>query len=1037
MAETTQEKKTFKWGDNEYLLDDLLKLHSEQEQNYYNFARDRGQYDDTALAGLRAAISSRISAVKNGQAFSADGILNTDKVDNTSIQTQKKGLFKKEKYVDQDNTEWAKYYLNKLVGQLKPHQKEAGGWDISKHGLSAYLTGQGLNAQDIFEKYDGRDANNPNAARSFTQRDAKLKEHLGGYKTWLEGKGFDFTKNDNEWDDNFMTTLSNLVNNQDWSDRTALAASLRKLGAGDGYTTAFTSDRWDLSKSDEELAAERDRKKNEDEAKIKQGHLDEFEELAFGSKRASNPLYYQPFDYSTHNFNGKEANFMNWYGDLNASQQQPYGTYLGRDNQKWNDAWVAYTNSLKGGPTYSDKNVGILLQGTFANQPHGFIDLGDNKYLIRDSVTDNGQGTVYDPRSGYTDTVFLGDLAGSNAEIKNIYKQLAYKYANNKYGTKYEDRPDVLKDGGELVPKHQYGNKVSFNWETTNESVEPKAEANNVSVKTQKAKDKYVAKKNASEDNPEAGLTTAQMARIGYAMADLTSAIAAFAPGAGTVVSAVTGLGSTIGNFVSDLTDDAVTGKEAWRNFGMNLGMDALGLIPGGGAASKMGKIVKSLKTVVPTVIAIPGVAHMLANSPEIAQSWKRAFDGSAENGGEKMTYQDYMNILQVLNVVTAGTSIGRNVYKSSKVSTKQANKLAIDVLDANKQRKAIVLEGDDVTKFKEANAKGEAQKFINELEGEGVYTINEITTSNKGKFWGKGTDDKFHIFNQNPFGQTGTGKANVLEVKVDTRTGKTYADTGRWADDLLDGNLVDGSATRRYNAEVGRLQGDLDTVTDKMKQSMSARIKRTKAINKELTPEKAKLAELQAKLHGVPDIATLQSNKTQLETDLASNEALLTARQQLVTQAEADLQKLLGKKRVAKKNRRAHAAAIASARGRLQGHKSVLQGYESTKQRHTADIANIEKQLQLHSELPVVQAKVTRLEGILNQLNPSTHTHAYNKLQQMVNSYQTNHSTIEGRTVNWDMTEILNKAGIRNAFKQGGSVNRSKINKFLNYAKG
>lgn len=1041
MAETKQEKKTFKWGDNEYLLDDLLKLHAEQEQNYYNFARARGQYDDTALAGLRAAVANRINAVKSGQTFGADGVLDSDVVDNTSIQTQKKGLFKKEKYVDQDNTEWAKYYLNKLVSNLKPYQKEEtvdkGKWDITQHGLAAYLTGQGYNAKGFFEEYDRRNPDDPDASRSFAQRHAELRKHLTGYKDWISKKEFDFTKNDNEWDDNFMYTLDALINNQDWSDSNALSASLRKLGAGDAYTTAFTSDRWDLSKSDTELAEDAKRKKQEEEEKQMKAHLDEFEDLAFNSKRESNPLYHKPFDYSEHAFNGKPATFRNWYADLNSKEQSKYGTYLGTDEQKWNNAWVSYTNSLKGGPAYADKNLGILLQGTFVNQPHGFVDLGDGKYLIRDSVTDNGQGTVYDPRSGYTDTVFLGDLAGSNAEIKDIYKQLAYKYANNKYGTKYEDRPNVFKDGGELIPKHQYGNKVVFNWETTNESIEPKAEANNVSVKTQKAKDKYVNKKNTSEDNPEAGLTAAQMARIGYAVADLTSAVAAFAPGAGTIVSAITGLGSTIGNFVSDLTDDAVTGKEAWRNFGMNLGMDALGLIPGGGAASKMGKIVKSLKTVVPTMIAIPGVANMLANSPEIAQSWKRAFDGSAENGGEKMTYQDYMNILQVLNVVTAGTSIGRNVYKSSKVSTKQANKLAVDVLDANKQRKAIVLEGDDVAKFKEANAKGEAQKFINELEGEGVYTINEVTTSNKGKFWGTGTDDKFHLFNQNPFGHTGTGKANVFEVKMDTRTGKTYADTGRWADDLLDGNLVDGSATRRYNAEINRLQGDLDAVTGKMKQSMSARVKRTKAINKELTPEKTKLAELQAKLHGVPDAATLQSSKTQLEADLASNEALLIARQQLVTQAEADLQKLLGKKRIAKKNRKAHTAAVASARGKLQGHKAVLQGYESTKQRHTADIATIEKQLQLHSELPVAQAKVSRLERILNQLNPSTHTHAYNKLQQMITDYQTNSSTIEGRTVSWDMAEILNKAGIRNAFKQGGSINRNKINKFLNYAKG
>ena len=66
MAETNQDKRTFKWGDSEYLLDDLLKIHAEQENNYYNFARDRGKYDETALQGLRQAITSRIAAVKSG-----------------------------------------------------------------------------------------------------------------------------------------------------------------------------------------------------------------------------------------------------------------------------------------------------------------------------------------------------------------------------------------------------------------------------------------------------------------------------------------------------------------------------------------------------------------------------------------------------------------------------------------------------------------------------------------------------------------------------------------------------------------------------------------------------------------------------------------------------------------------------------------------------------------------------------------------------------------------------------------------------------
>jgi hypothetical protein len=53
-------------------------------------------------------------------------------------------LLKKAKYVDQDNTEWAKYYLNQLVKNLKPYQadkKDTGGYNEASHNFAAYLTG--------------------------------------------------------------------------------------------------------------------------------------------------------------------------------------------------------------------------------------------------------------------------------------------------------------------------------------------------------------------------------------------------------------------------------------------------------------------------------------------------------------------------------------------------------------------------------------------------------------------------------------------------------------------------------------------------------------------------------------------------------------------------------------------------------------------------------------------------------------------------------------------------------------------------------
>ena len=1042
MAETKQEKKTFKWGDSEYLLDDLLKLHAEQEQNYYNFARARGQYDDAALNGLRAAVANRINAVKNGQTFSADGVLDSDVVDNTSIQTQKKGLFKKEKYVDQDNTEWAKYYLNKLVSNLKPHQKEEtvdkGKWDITQHGLAAYLTGQGYNAKGFFEGYDKRNPDDPDASRSFAQRHAELRKHLTGYRDWISKKGFDFTKNDNEWDDNFMSTLDSLINNQDWSDSNSLSASLRKLGAGEAYTTAFTSDRWDLTKSDEELSADAKKRKEEEEAALKQGYMDEYEDHAYRSKRESNPLYYSPFDYSSHNFDGKEANFRNWYADLNSSEQSKYGTYLGTDNQKWHNAWTSYINSLKGGNAYTDKNLGVLLQGTFESQGHQFVDLGDGNYLIKDSVTDDGQGTVYNPTSGYTDTIFLGDFAGNNAAIKDIYKQLAYKYINGKYGTKYEDRPDVFKEGGELIPKNQYGSKVVYNWDTPHQAIKPKADAEGVSVEMQEARDKYIDKDNKSIDNPNAGLTASQKARVGYALADLTSAVAAFFPGAGTAVSAGAGLTSTFGNLWSDLTDDAVTSGQAWKNFGMNLGMDAMGLIPGGGAASKMGKIVKTLKSVVPYVIALPGVVSMLSNSPEIAASWKKAFDGDPENDGSKMDYQDYMNILQVLNVATGVSNIAVNKYKSAKKSTKQTDKLAVDVVDATtKQRRALVLEGDDVGKFKEANAKGEAQKFVDELEGAGKYTINEVVEGNRGKFWGKNDDGKFELFHQNPVGKSKTGKAHTLELKWDNKKGLLYAETGKWEADLgYNPSKSDEIVKSSENAWKRTTQAEVDAPfaewrqkaatykanTDQLSQMRDKVNARIQAQNQSITDTQAAIESKQR----VIDDSTAKASEIQEWLDAGgvttAEKAIKDARAKIKLLENSKVGKSVDKKRLIDDKIAQLEADIAATKATMDANtpEAVLSAQEAVAG------ATAEKST-LQVELGKLQTMLDKLTGT----RIGTHSEAYNSIRD----FQPIKKKFGDIEYTFDASpELRNLDGL---YKHGGSININKINKFLNYAKG
>lgn len=1056
-----QERKTFKWGDQEYLLDDLLKLHAQHENSYYDFAKTKGQYDDNALSGLRSAIANRINAVKSGQSFEGDGVLTTDVADNVKIQTQKKGLFKKDKYVDQDNTEWAKYYLNKLVSQLKPHNKEAkkdnNAWDNTKHGFGAYLTGQGLNAQEIFQNYDLQDEDNPDAERTTAKRRELLKSHLQGYRDWLAKKGFDFSKNDNDWDDNYLTDYDKFMADFDNLDDNALAQSLRKFNAGDAYTTAFTSKKWDLSQSDSESAESRKKAAADKEAKLKAERLKEFEDYAYNQRRTSNPLYYKPFDYSNHEFNGKDANFMNWYGDLNQEQQGQYGTYLGRDSQKWKNAWDSYISTLKGGQAYNDKNLGVLLQGTFESQPNGFIDLGDGKYLIRDSMTDSGQGTVYDPKSGYTNTVFLGDVADRHEEIKRAYQDIAYKHINNKYGTSYEGRRYVFKEGGELIPKHQYGNEVVYNWESSDDSIKPKAKANNRDLDVQKARDRYINSDNKSVDNPDAGFTGPEIARLATIAADITSMF--LDPITGTAV----GLGSSLTNFGADIADDGFQWSDV-GNLGINVGFDLLGAIPIFGDALGTGsKITKNLLKWAPRAMAGLAAYQGVANFDGMMGSWGKLTSGD-EN--QKLTVQDWRNIAQSIGLLTGATRAIKNkaAQKSMKKQAKVDGVVGVDVL--NKQTgkveqllvdgetaKAVIGAQGDTKKIKEtlSNLEGYKDKFgdngfeIVTKGGKWQKPIGRTTDADGSKSWdwqgfrseGKASVNNIYDWSKVPQGY-GASTGFKIPVVSDYLNNLHYSWMGKLNSRLGPGSQIDARGTKtsaEVDAEVKALRDPIDAELKNLQTSMSRRASAQDRIKKELVPERKKLQDIQAKLKGVADEATLNTNKTTLEQNIVKNDAEIANRRQLLDQAQRDYDKLFNKSGNRKKEVTEEEVQLAESKVKEQ--KSALDSYLATKEQYDANLKILNSQLQDYASLTPVQANVNRLQRIQGRLGRDNHTHAYNRLRQLLQNYQTNHTNVGGRSMDWDMAKILNDAGIKNAFRQGGPINRNKINKFLNYGKG
>lgn len=1060
MAENKQEKRTFKYGDREYLLDDLLKLHGEQENNYYDFARNRGQYDDTALQGLRAAITSRIGAVKNGQSFDGDGVMEGDVVDNTSIKTQKKGLFKKEKYVDQDNTEWAKYYLNKLIGQLKPYEREEAkksGWDVSKHGLSAYLTGQGLNAKEIFEGKDLRDENNPEAARAFTQRDELLRNYLGGYKTWLAGKGFDFTKNDNEWDDDFMTSLDSLINNKDWSDRMSVAASLRKLGAGEDYTTAFTSDKWDLSKSNDQIGEDAKKKAEELKAKEEREKYAKFAKDAYGT-------------YSALSDNNLGGTYFTTKGDgLFALNDSEYEDWL---NTHTNDKDV-YMNALQ--TKYLKNPFDTQAASEYLPLAHRFgaikeVDIDGKTWMYDPRTIDrkNNRVVIFDKDTGEMKHTFLGDIKEEWDSIKKKWRiDNGYEDPSEKY-TSYNEEGGVLtlQTGGGF----NLAQAVNRDLEERNRK---RAKETGNSEEVQKARDRVVSNGDdsfTSEDpsigSPDAGFTAAEKVRLGSIAADIGSIF--LDPVTGVAV----GLGSTLATFGADVMDDGFQWEDV-KNLGINAGFDLVGAIPLFGDAVGTGaKITRKLVKYAPRVMAGLAAFQGVKNFDGMMESWGKFTSGDKD---QKLTVQDWRNIAQSISLVAGGTRAirGKAAQNKIKKQAKLDDVVGVNVRDQQGNIQQVLVNGETAKQVRAAQGdKKKIEEILGGLEdfkgkfGEnGTLSVNTKSGSFQ-KPWEKVTNADGSTSRQMR-GLRSEGRADVNDVYdfsrvpaggvssgfripgVSDKLNSWHQTTVKKLNELGAPTKVDKSGAltvAEVDAKVKALQDPVDATVEAMKQSMTKRTAGLNKLDSNIGVTKSSIKALQKKLKGVnkqqaqtelTGLAHTTKGMQSLELDVKNatrqvdsiTQQLNAVNQKIATQQATGMNVTTR----AEQMKSSLEAQLAAAQNNLTAKQAQLDALKPKAARRQ----QLQEQLADFDQLRQYQSRLRNLSTKKAQAATTNHTREYNKLTQMLADLQANHATVGGRSVNWDMAHILQQAGVTNAFNRGGSINRNKINKFLNYAKG
>ena len=267
------------------------------------------------------------------------------------------------------------------------------------------------------------------------------------------------------------------------------------------------------------------------------------------------------------------------------------------------------------------------------------------------------------------------------------------------------------------------------------QAVKQAADAKGRDIKTQEKMTASISKKD---------LSGADITRIVSAIGDLGAVAASFVPGAGTMVGAGIGAASTLANLGADLAD----GDNVWDSLeraGVNLGLDAVSLIPGAGATGKLAKIGKNLTKAAPWVIG----AMAASNLGEEAKAFKKLITNPSDLNADD------------INMIAGGLSLVLGLktgYKARKIRNEALvkNKKGL-VTDSGK---VAIMDAEELKNLKtneQLNAKLKSMKgFKNETvsgafknESKGYknlwgYTLNTPKTIDIYNFKNKkGLDDR------------------------------------------------------------------------------------------------------------------------------------------------------------------------------------------------------------------------------------------------------------------------------------------------------
>lgn len=649
-----------------------------------------------------------------------------------------------------------------IVGSGKTRKSSSkfdGDFDMNKHGFVNYWINKinPAGGNPDIDPYLALDPVSPTGKRERTNRTKYLAHQLSSYLRKIQGSKTNFENSSFKSKDAYIQKVQQAIDNLNNGWDTTDPASLQAIGITPDFYSALMTEQANPLMSDEEVTAEMEKQKAEAASahigKLKEVYDNYASQGRFTEKNAIGFIKDSRYDPNTPGAPERIGAALENLG---------FPVDEASIAQSADTLWEMVKTALREGRTViqtrnGQKNIQDILTIILPMYLSQFKDSSSNagvKYLD-DPEHDSQYGAILCMKNGKLYYDFIGNVKESQTwqQLKSDFNK---NYVNKPDGPKYawDKLGGVLKklqEGGSL-------NSADFDPETLEALQQIEAMSKDTTQQTTQQLDttnltpgqalaqslygprqaaaqakglslqRYNQKQRTPNGQPDffnkdnGQWKTEDYVRLGAIAADIASLVM------DPVTGAVTNVGSTATNFLADWADDSVTATEMWKNLGMNLGMDALSIVPiVGDAAGTGSKLVKSVKTIAPKLmygLTAWGVLGTLKNGSNIMESLGKVMSD------DKLTVGDWQNIAQAITAVA-----GVNGAVKSGVAKKLAKNRALDndaiglgLKDKNGNVQDYIFRGDKAKELKQLVAEGDISKVnakIKDLEGFSDFEIN------------------------------------------------------------------------------------------------------------------------------------------------------------------------------------------------------------------------------------------------------------------------------------------------------------------------